>query len=140
MKPLKFLTLLFLLCLYLKGQSQDAELIDSNQFNLSYKIMVDSCLKNVNLDAVPYGILLEKAFAIQDIAGFNGDISTCDTALHFAWRRAYGCIRRAFVDSTQAYLIGSIVATNANGIGQWPRTCEYALLPLRAYKRKCTCR
>ena len=62
MKPLEFLTLLFLLCFYLKGQSLDVELIDTNQYNLSYKTMVDSCLKNVNLDSVPYGILLEKAF------------------------------------------------------------------------------
>jgi hypothetical protein len=62
MKPLKFLALLFLLCLYLKGQSQDVELIDTNQYNLSYKTMADSCLKNVSLDSVPYGVLLEKAF------------------------------------------------------------------------------
>lgn len=104
MKPLKPILLFAFLCIALGLQAQDVELIDSNQYeHVSYKTMVDSCLKNVNLDAVPYGILLEKAFAIQDIAGFSGDISTCDTAMHFAWRRAYGCIRRAFVDSTQAY-------------------------------------
>ncbi len=102
MKQLILLSIIAI-CFVKISTAQDVELIDSNQYNLSYKIMADSCLKNVNLDSVPYGILLEKAFSIEDIGGYNGNISTCDTALHFAWRRAYGCIRRAFVDSTQAY-------------------------------------
>ena len=63
MKPLKPILLFAFLCFALGLQAQDVELIDTNQYeHASYKTMVDSCLKNVNLDAVPYGILLEKAF------------------------------------------------------------------------------
>ena len=67
MKQLILLSIIAI-CFVKISTAQDVELIDSNQYNLSYKIMADSCLKNVNLDSVPYGILLEKAFyKIQSI-------------------------------------------------------------------------
>jgi len=67
MKQLILLSIIAV-CFVKTSTAQEAELIDTNQYNLSYKTMVDSCLKHVDIDEVPYGILLEKAFyKIQSI-------------------------------------------------------------------------
>ena len=61
MKQLILLSIIAV-CFVKTSTAQEAELVDTNQYNLSYKTMVDSCLKHVDLDEAPYGILLEKAF------------------------------------------------------------------------------
>ncbi|MBX7205663.1 MAG: hypothetical protein K1X81_09595, partial [Bacteroidia bacterium] len=81
----------------------DSLLVDSIEPEIGIAQMFDSCYKNLNLDYATTGLLIDKAIPtinVQAYSGLTGDTILSD---NFAWRRAYGTLRRAFIDSTEAF-------------------------------------
>ncbi|MBX7205315.1 MAG: hypothetical protein K1X81_07805 [Bacteroidia bacterium] len=96
-------TVLFILVFIQKNWAQTFEVTDSNEFDLTFDVMVDSCLANLNVDSIPTGLLLEKAFQTADPGYFTGFLTDSNVADHFTWRCLYGTMRRAFMDTTLAF-------------------------------------
>jgi len=104
---MKKITLLFALftgvfCNFSFAQD-DSLLVDSIEPEIGIAQMFDSCYKNLNLDYATTGLLIDKAIPtinVQAYSGLTGDTILSD---NFAWRRAYGTLRRAFIDSTEAF-------------------------------------
>jgi len=97
------LSALLTLFSFSNSNAQTFEIIDSNEFVQTFDVMVDSCLSNLNIDSIPTGLLLEKAFQTADVGYFQGTLTDSNIADHFTWRCIYGTLRRAFMDTTQAF-------------------------------------
>ncbi|MBX7206450.1 MAG: T9SS type A sorting domain-containing protein [Bacteroidia bacterium] len=100
----KNILLMLLACLGMlhATRAQTIEVEDSDYVGLPYEKMVDSMLHYLNLDLVPTGLLLEKAYPTAQPGRFNGSLSDTNFVDHFTWRRLYGTLRRSFIDSTLA--------------------------------------
>jgi hypothetical protein len=77
----------------------------------NHKYMMDSCFADVDLNGLSTGILIDKALSTVNVNEFDGTLNDSNYTTMFLWRRAYGTLRRAFVDSTTAYdTLGTVVA------------------------------
>ncbi|MBX7206128.1 MAG: hypothetical protein K1X81_11960 [Bacteroidia bacterium] len=79
---------------------QNDSLFKDSTINVSFAKMIDSCFKHVDLSQVSTGLLIEKAFSTVDVSLFNGQINDSSIADIYSWRRAYGTLQRANIDTT----------------------------------------
>lgn len=102
-------TLLLFVCHCTLAQSDSLYTDSVSPYN--HKYMMDSCFADVDLSSLPTGLLIEKALSTVNVHDFKGQLTDSNYSNMFLWRRAYGTLRRAFVDSTQAYdSVGVVVA------------------------------
>lgn len=76
----------------------DSLVVDSFP-NYSFRTIIDSCFKHVDLTQVPTGILKEKAFPTIDIGAYDGTIQDSNEVNSSVFLRAYGTLRRAHIDT-----------------------------------------
>lgn len=69
----------------------------------TFEEMTDSIFKHVDLGQVPTGILIEKSLSTLPITLFNGTSLDSNQSNLFLWRRAYGTLKRASVDTAIAH-------------------------------------
>ncbi|MCC6683451.1 MAG: hypothetical protein IT247_00110, partial [Bacteroidia bacterium] len=86
-------------CGELYAQS-DSCFVDST-INKTFAQIADSVFKHTDLSQVPTGYLIEKAFSTLDnIEEFNGSVNDSNVADALIWRRAFGTLHRAAIDSS----------------------------------------
>ncbi|MBX7206595.1 MAG: T9SS type A sorting domain-containing protein [Bacteroidia bacterium] len=81
----------------------DMETLDSSSYELPLQVLVDSCLKTLNFDHIPHGLLIDKAFQTTDVSYFHGALADSNVLNLYTWRYTYGTLYRAFLDSTEAF-------------------------------------
>ena len=108
------LTVALLLVFFVPEQAaaQEDSLFMESSSPLSIDLTLDSCFKALDFTEVTTGLLINKALPTINVALYNGTLTDSNVANMFAWRRAYGTLRRAFIDSTAAYdTLGAVTAT-----------------------------
>ncbi|MBX7206147.1 MAG: hypothetical protein K1X81_12055 [Bacteroidia bacterium] len=70
MKKIIFLFTLWCFCLPQISSAQDDSLFTDSTITYSYREMMDSCFKHVDLSQVSTGILIEKAMATTNVFSF----------------------------------------------------------------------
>lgn len=78
-KIFSLLSGIMLLCILPAKAQMDSLFIDTVEINTSFEHMVDSCFEHLDLNEVPTGLLLEKAYATIDVKGFNGTCHDSNT-------------------------------------------------------------
>lgn len=92
--------------------AQTDSLYTDSSSTLNFDQTIDSCFKVLNYSSVTTGLLLDKAIPTVSVGLFDGTINDSNEANMFKWRRAYGTLRRAFIDSTEAFdSLGAVVQT-----------------------------
>ena len=92
--------------------AQTDSLYTDSSSTLNFDQTIDSCFKVLNYSSVTTGLLLDKAIPTVSVGLFDGTINDSNEANMFKWRRAYGTLRRAFIDSTEAFdSHGAVVQT-----------------------------
>ncbi len=66
---------------------------------LNFNDMADSVFKHVSLDSLKTNYFLDKALITASPAIFDGSLSDSNQVDHFLWRRLYGTLARAMVDT-----------------------------------------
>jgi hypothetical protein len=102
MKKVILACILFIMLAPLKSQAQSDTLFSDSTINFSFKQIADSVFRHVDLSQVTTGLLIEKAFSTVDVSLFNGQINDSSIADIYSWRRAYGTLQRANIDTTLA--------------------------------------
>lgn len=69
---------LFLFCILILSMPCFAQVeltySDTNDSELPFQVLVDSCFAHVNMDRVPTGILLDRSFTTIDVPMYNGNL------------------------------------------------------------------
>ena len=100
MKSIFTLLLLCFLFSHKLAAQNDTLFVDSNTVNYTAKEIFDSCYKNLNLSVLSTGLLIDKAIPTLNISLFTGNTDDTAVADMWQWRRAYGTLRRANIDTT----------------------------------------
>jgi len=78
----------------------DSLLVDSIEPEIGIDQMFDSCYKNLNLEYATTGLLIDKAIPTINVQAYSGQAEDTILSDNFAWRRAYGTLCRANIDTT----------------------------------------
>jgi hypothetical protein len=102
MKQSLLATILLILCTTATHAQSDSLFTDST-LEVSFETIIDSCFKHVDLGQVPTGILIEKAMPTTNVFQFNGVENDSNQVNLFLWRKAFGTLTRAHVDTALAH-------------------------------------
>lgn len=103
MKRLILLFSLLCICLPKTSKAQEDSLFTDSTLEYSFEEMMDSCLKHVDLGQVPTGILIEKAMPTTNVFQFDGVENDSNEGNFFLWRKAFGTLTRAHIDTSIAH-------------------------------------
>jgi hypothetical protein len=76
----------------------DSVYVDSMP-GIDFDDMVDSVFKHVSLDSLKSNYFLDKALKTSDPTIYDGTLNDSNHVDHFLWRRLYGTMVRAMVDT-----------------------------------------
>jgi len=76
----------------------DSVYVDSMP-GIDFYNMSDSVLKHVSLDSLKSNYFLDRALKTSDPSFYNGSLNDSNWVDHFSWRRLYGTMVRAMVDT-----------------------------------------